>query len=378
MYEEVDCGIDKLRRGVRRVAHIVRQYHPSIGGLETYVEELARRQSGEARVYVITLNRVFGSSQKLAPLERQGRVIILRIPFLGFREFFIPFLRPSLLRRFSIVHVHATDQLLDAVAAVSWLSGLRYVVTTHGLFFHTARFKRVKALYLRFITRRSLSRSAAVFAVSANDRQTVEEVGIRAILLRNPIVPLGDFIAEGSDLIYIGRIAPNKRLEKLVDFARAVMERDPKIRLHIIGSDASRLWGGIAKTVEGWSLQSRILYHGYLSREEIRPILSQSGYVVSASRYEGYGLSIIEGMSVGLLPIMHDNAAFRETFSLSKSGLLVDFDDPERAAAEFLKWRGAVSAEDRKKAAEYAHAQSWDAVAASVAQAYRDALDAAH
>jgi alpha-1,3-mannosyltransferase len=366
-----------LDRGVRRVAHIVRQYRPSIGGLETYVEELAQRQTDGARVYVITLNRLFGSSMKLAPVERQGRVIIIRIPFLGYREFLIPFLRPSLLKRFSILHVHATDQLLDAVAALSRVAGLRYVVTTHGLFFHTARFKRIKALYLRFITRRSLARSDAVFAVSANDRKIVEEVGVRAILLRNPIVPLGDFIAEGTDLIYIGRLAPNKRLEKLVEFARAVMGRDPRIRLHIIGSDPDRLWGGIDKTVEGCSLQTRILYHGYLSREEIRPILSQCGYVVSASRYEGYGLSIIEGMSVGLLPIMHDNAAFRETFSLSKSGLLVDFDDPESAAAEFLKWRGVVGTEDRKKAAEYAHAQSWDAVVAAVDQAYRDVLHAA-
>ena len=366
-----------IREPRRRIAHVVRQYVPSTGGLETYVEELSRRQSRDNVVYVITLDRIFGSGKALPRLERRGRVVIVRVGFLGFREFFIPFLSFRLLKRFSIIHVHATDQLLDLVSTLKTALGLRYVVTTHGLFFHTERFKTAKKFYLRYITRRSLARSEAVFAVSANDSATVESVGIKPILLRNPIVPLGSFIAEGRDLVYIGRIAPNKRVDKLVEFARVLAARDPLTRLHIVGSDPDGLWPEVAASVERGGVRDRILYHGHLSREDLQGILRGSGYVVSASRYEGYGLSMIEGMSVGLLPVMQDNAAFRETFSLSRSGIILDFGDPEGAATEFLAWRESVHPEARTRAAEYARAQTWDAAIVVIDRTYKMALDAA-
>jgi glycosyltransferase involved in cell wall biosynthesis len=67
-------------------------------------------------------------------------------------------------------------------------------------------------------------------------------------------------------------------------------------------------------------------------------------------------------MSVGLVPVMHDNAAFRETFERSGCGLLTDFDDPARAARDFAAWHGGVTRQDREKAARFARAQGWDAV----------------
>ena len=77
-----------------------------------------------------------------------------------------------------------------------------------------------------------------------------------------------------------------------------------------------------------------------------------STLAVSASEYEGFGLSIVEGMSVGLLPVLHDNAAFRETHRLSQSGLICDFGQPREAAAAFLRWRETTTTGDRARAAQ--------------------------
>ncbi len=369
-----EAGSDAARFR-RKVAHVVRQYFPSIGGLEAYVHELATRQTRRDRVYILTLNRVFGSRRRLPALERQGRVLIIRIGFVGSRRFFIPFLSPRLLRRFAILHVHGTDQLLDLIAVFRRLFGFAFVVTTHGLFFHTSRFRTVKRIYLRALTRRSLGQSAAIFAVSENDRRIVRSIGLEPVLLRNPIVPLGTFISEGRNLLYIGRIAENKRLEDLLQFAATVAARDPRCRLHIVGSDPDGRWPGLSRSLEGTVL-SIVRFHGYLSREELEPILRDSGFIVSASEYEGYGLSIVEGMSVGLLPVVHDNAAFRETVTLSRSGLLVDFRKPEHAARQFLEWRESITSQDRETAARYAHAQSWASGEALIEACYEKTIRA--
>jgi alpha-1,3-mannosyltransferase len=116
--------------------------------------------------------------------------------------------------------------------------------------------------------------------------------------------------------------------------------------------------------------QGRATYHGFLSREDLAELLLRCGYIVSASQYEGYGLSIVEGMSVGLLPVMHDNAAFREIRELSGCGLICNFDVPAEAAEAFTRWRANRTLVDRKRAAEFAHAQSWDIVESTVESYY--------
>lgn len=343
-----------------RVLHVVRQFEPSKGGLETYVKELATRQARSHDVTVLTLNRVFGDGRRLADLEIIDGLRILRIPFVGFRRLFLPFLGPRKLAAYDIVHVHAADQLLDVVSALGRLIPAKLFMTTHGLFFHTETLALVKRVYLRTITKWSLSRARRVFAVSMNDKLALERAGIDSILLRNPVVPLGDFICEGEHLLYVGRISANKRIEALIEFmARLVSER-PSLSLHIVGDDRENLWRELSRMIVRRNLEANIIYHGFLAAPDLADLARNCGFMVSASRYEGFGLSIVEGMSVGLLPCMHANAAFEETFELSGCGLLTDFDDPSQAARDFLHWLPQVQRSQREKAATFAHAQSWE------------------
>ncbi len=355
----------------RHIAHVVRQYHPSVGGMETYVIEVASRQASTQRVVIITLNRAWGSPRRLPNLERSGRVVIIRIPFLGFREFFLPLFNASLLGRFDIVHVHATDQFLDMISLASRWRSICFFVTTHGLFFHTKRFARIKRIYLKAVTRHSLARSRAIFAVSKNDQRTLAEVGVRSKLLRNPIVPIGDFIASGRDLIYIGRFAENKRIDKLLEFLAAVRHHDPQITLQLVGSDPHKLWDRLrGGTANSGGAQGCAIYHGYLPQLELQTLLQRCGFVVSASSYEGFGMSMVEGMSVGLLPVMHNNDAFRELKELSGAGLICDFDNPTEAAGRFVAWRKTVRPEDREAAREYARAQCWEDAVSVIERLY--------
>lgn len=357
-----------------KILHVVRQYSPSVGGLEAYVRDLVKRQARQHHVEILTLNRLFGSPQPLPRTETIGGITVHRVPYLGWRELFVPALPVRFLAGFDLVHVHATDQLLDLV----WLASLarlvrRYVVTTHGLYFHTPKLAAVKRLYLRFLTRHSLKRSAAVFAVSANDAAIVRSVGVEPILLRNPVEPIGDFLASGRDLLYLGRIAPNKEIGRLLAFFAQALERDPDLRLHLAGSDPDRLWPAISAPFAALIDKGAVTYHGFLSSAELRAVSESCGYVVSASSYEGFGMSMVEGMSVGLLPVMHDNAAFREIHALSGVGLICDFASPATCAERFLAWRQDVAPESGRVAADYARAQSWDAAVEVVEAVYRRA-----
>jgi alpha-1,3-mannosyltransferase len=345
-----------------KVLHVVRQYPPSTGGLENYVQELSQRQAEKHEVAVLTLDRVFGCKERLPQSDRHGNVRIYRIPFIGWRRLFLPLVRPKFIKQYDIVHIHAADQLLDILSLMNVGASAKLFMTTHGLFFHTETLAEVKKLYLSTITRWSLGQHRAVFAVSGNDAETLKKVGVEAVLLRNPIVPLGDFICEGNDLLYVGRISTNKRIEALIEFMGHVRRTHPSLRLHLVGGDTENLWPQLAEQVRARKLEDNVFYHGFLSNDDLASLARTCGFTVSASRYEGFGLSVVEGMSVGLLPFLHENAAFRETHVLSGVGRLTNFDDPEGAARDFAEWQPTVSRHDRETASSFAHSQSWSSV----------------
>jgi alpha-1,3-mannosyltransferase len=345
-----------------KVLHVVRQFDPSTGGLETYVKELAARQMTKFDVSVLTLDRVFGNKTRLARFEQWDKAAVIRLPFIGFRRLFLPFVGPRLLARYDIIHIHAADQLLDVIAVMSLFRPLRLFMTTHGLFFHTQALSRVKRVYFRTITKWSLGRVQTVFAVSSNDASMLRRIGVEPVLLRNPIVPLGSFICEGQDLLHVGRLSANKRVDALIEFMARLVATHPSITLHIVGADNERLWSELSEAVVRHCLEDNIRYHGYLDTASLIEIAKTCGFTVSASRYEGFGLSVVEGMSIGLLPCMHANAAYKETFELSGCGLLTNFDDPSQAARDFVAWLPSVGPEDRRAAARFAHAQGWEAV----------------
>lgn len=345
-----------------KILHVVRQFDPSKGGLETYVRELASRQAATADVTILTLNRIFDSSALLPAFEQRDGFRIIRVPFIGNRHLFFPFVRPALLRGYDVIHIHAADQLLDVIAALSRFMPLRLFMTTHGMYFHTDDRARIKNAYLRTITKWSLSRTRGIFAVSTNDAQKLASVGVASVTLFNPVVPLGDFICEGRDLLYVGRLSPNKRVDALIVFMAEMVQRQPGLKLHIVGTDYENLAPGLAELVARYELQENVAYHGFLETGALIEVAKTCGFTISASRYEGFGISVIEGMSVGLLPVMHDNAAFRETFERSGCGLLTDFDDPARAAEDFAAWCSSITRQERDRAVRFARAQGWDAV----------------
>jgi alpha-1,3-mannosyltransferase len=306
----------------------------------------------------------------LQRVERVGRSIVVRTPFLGTPRLFLPLLSPAFLRRFDIVHVHALDQLTDAVSLFRLFGAPPFVVTSHGLFFHTAALARIKRLYFRTMSKATLARAAAVLAVSRADKDKLAEIGIASLLLPNPVAPFPLLYEGGRDLVCWGRIAPNKSIPKLVAFAAELLKLAPGRKLHIVGSGDPAIRADLEQRIGSAGLEQHILCHGYLERPRLERLIRECGFAVSASRYEGYGMAQVEAMTAGLLPVMQPNAAFRELYEASGCGLLVDIDAPAAAARQFRTWELAQRPEDRQRARTFGLSRSWTSVAQAIDAVY--------
>jgi exopolysaccharide biosynthesis WecB/TagA/CpsF family protein len=360
-----------------KVLHVVRQYHPAIGGLESYVQNMIKNQAKLGyECEVLTLDKVFhGYDGDLPSKEIIDGVPVTRVSFKGRRRFFLPMVSPFYFRGFDIVHVHNTDMFYDYGAFCSLFSKAPFFATTHGGFFHTNDFSAIKKIYFNTVTRVSSLFYKAIFAISQNDFDTFKGLNKNTVLLHNAIEPLGDVISDGSDMMYIGRLAQHKGIEKAIRvFAALKQQHGFAGKFHIVGPEWDVKISDLQSLADSIGVTGDVIFHGAASAANMRNVAAQCGYFMSGSSFEGFGMSMLEAMSVGLIPLVHQNESFKELIGDSGIGCTTDFDDTDRAVADIAPILEKVTPVMRSEAAAYARKFSWDGLVARTDREYRKFL----
>ena len=225
------------------IVHVVRQFHPAVGGIESVVQELASAQvSAGHQVRIITLNRLFKTMQDgvLPARDEIGGAEVVRVPFFGSPRYPLAFSAINFIRDADIVHVHAIDFFFDYLAWSKPLHRKKLVVSTHGGYFHTPYAARLKRLYFFTITRMSLAWYDGVAAVSVADHDLFGRIRKGGIVCIENGVNVSKYanassVAPVKTILTLGRFASNKRLDRLMSFVAALRRRDPQWKLTIAG-----------------------------------------------------------------------------------------------------------------------------------------------
>ncbi|WP_299475642.1 glycosyltransferase family 4 protein [uncultured Roseibium sp.] len=367
----------------RRIVHVVRQYAPSIGGLEDVVRNLASQQRDRFEdVKVVTLDRLFTDPDKpLSKRETIDGIEVLRIPYSGSSRYPIA---PSVLSKISeadLVHVHAIDFFFDFLALTRLVHRRKLVATTHGGFFHTRKFARLKSVWFNTLTRFSASRYAGLVCCSTSDLDLFQKIASRNTVLIENGADVEKFMAASAlrprkRLLTLGRFSSNKRIDRLVDLMSVLTKKDPAWHLDIAGMESELTADQLIGEATARGLADHIDVHVGLSNDELRKLIGQCSLFVSASEYEGFGLVLIEAMSAGLVPVVEANDAFRAIAWKHPLVHTVDFSDSrlaaERVQASFedLERNPGLRAEAINSAQEY----GWAAKARQYETFYRDIL----
>ncbi|SDJ42082.1 alpha-1,3-mannosyltransferase [Ferrimonas sediminum] len=371
-----------------RVLHIVRQFHPAVGGLENFVQSLVkeqRRQGVDARV--LTLNRLFHSHQpRLADTETVDGIPVHRIGYVGSYKYPVA---PSVLKYLSsydLVHVHGVDFFADFLSFTRWIHRKPLVMSTHGGFFHTDFAARLKRLYFATVSRLAVKGYKQVFACSNHDFELFRPLCARHLTLIENGVDIAKFADAGCKqphpaLLFIGRFSDNKQLDKLLQTQAELRRLQPQSRLTIIGKDWDDNEAILRQQIEHLTLTDSVQILTNLSNHQIKQQINRHSYIVSASNYEGFGMTLIEGMAAGLIPIASPIPSFQRIVERAQLGLLVNFDAPGEAAQrifEFLNRNTARYDDLREQAMTAASRYAWPQVAAQFIDAYNRILGGDH
>ncbi len=365
-----------------KIVHVSRQYHPGLGGLESFTRNLCREQVRAGhQVRMVTLDRIFdGDGSVLPASEMIDGVEVIRVPFRGGRRY--P-LAPAVVRHLGdcdLVHVHAVDFFVDYLSIARLLHRKPLVLSTHGGFFHTDFARRLKDYYFNTISRQSLSRFDAVIACSDSDYDSFARICRSKLTLVDNGVDIEKFagLADPSGasrtIIYFGRIAPNKQIDLLVRWFGALHRLDPSWSLIVAGKPMGVTMDDLRAAAAESGVTDAVEFHESPSDDGLRTLIGRSSIFASASAYEGFGISLIEGASAGLYPGVSDIPAHRKNIGALGVGSLIDFADPHSAARLLQDYRAARAQGAMAKAAEPLRAYSWPQVADRISAIYEDVL----
>jgi alpha-1,3-mannosyltransferase len=366
-----------------KILQLTRQFLPAQGGMESVVEGLsgALQQSGHM-VQVATLRTVF-SSGVMAPAESvEAGLAVRRMRHWGPRRYPVAPAVLRAIRGYDLVHIHAIDFFVDYLSLLRLLHRIPLVVSTHGGFFHTEWATVLKKMYFKTITRKSLGGVGAVVCVSQHDgemfSQIVPPARIRVIENGADIDRFWNLKKniEPGLVLGISRLAENKRVYKVLEAMALLKHRYPHLRLEWVGADFASLRAGLERRVVELGLAGRVRFHGSASREQLYRLLERAHLFVSASCYEGFGLSTIEAMSAGTVVVVTAVGAHPEVIQDGVSGFLMDRDasDLSLHMEHVLSLSKEKLAKIGAAAREATRRFSWMQIAPRYEQLYREVL----
>jgi glycosyltransferase involved in cell wall biosynthesis len=278
---------------------------------------------------------------------------------------------PRLLRRLRPALAHFQHSLPLACPCPA-------VVTVHDLSFERdpGLMERRDRLVFRTVVPRSARKAARVLAVSELTKQDLIELyGIaedKIVVVPNGVDPV--FTPDGPRsngepyALFVGALQPRKDAGAAIEALSLIGDGAP--RLIVVGQDK----GGRAhaqRTAERNGLAARVEFRGHVDQDELAALYRGAACLVFPSRYEGFGLPVLEAMASGTPVVATTAGALPEV--AGNAAILVEDRNPVALAGGIER---ALADRERLVAAglERARRFTWAESARRTLEVYRELL----
>ena len=331
----------------RIVSYYARPASFSTGGVNTSRQQWMRAFASEGfNVEIISAQGGFEEQ-----LVQGERITFRSIPHVGRgRMTMIPVGLSALLRSDDLLYLHEGWTASNfAAAIVCRRRKIDYVVIPHGVYspsiVSSLRLSRLR----RALESRVLKHARAVHLFFDSEIPELAAVSVTA----TPVVAVtGLDMAEGTwdpdvgapYLAWIGRYdIKHKGIDLLFEAMLAVPpENRPTVRMH--GPDHLGDKARVEQLVKSMGLGRWVTVGGELTRSEVAPFFSRSRGFVHVPRWEAFGRTIVEAMSVGSPVVLSDHAHIARELRSARAARIVSGDDTSQIAAALQElWRGEIN-----------------------------------
>ncbi|HEC87256.1 MAG TPA: glycosyltransferase family 1 protein, partial [Thermoplasmatales archaeon] len=196
-----------------------------------------------------------------------------------------------------------------------------------------------KSTYLRYMFSKTLDKSDILIAVNEATKKEYSKV-MSDKKIR--VIPLGVDLNEfkfsepplNHDILTVGLHIQRKGFDYLIKAMAKILKEYPEARLHIPSSGPrTDILKALAKDL---GIESNVIFHGYLSRNELLELYKSCRVFCHPSLSEGFCHTTLEAMATGR-PVVSTNTVGSEMVADKKTGLLVPPADSDALADAILK-----------------------------------------
>jgi len=262
------------------------------------------------------------------------------IPFLIIAEFF-SLIKWSMKLKPDVIHAHwIIPQGFIAYLNYKILK-IPYIITAHG----SDIFKLER---LNIIKKFSLRNAKRITVVSSEiKRKILKEIDSQ---LKIDVIPMGvdtelfkpaskdqniekKYGIKGPLLLFVGRVAPEKGLENLIEAMPKILEYHPESKLLIIGDGNQRK--ALEELSQKKNLQNTIIFINSISNHELPKYYATADIFICPSLNEGAPVTYIESLACGTPIVVGDLPISREMVCNGR-GVIVKQKDPNDIARKIL------------------------------------------
>lgn len=257
-----------------------------------------------------------------------------------------------------------------------WRNGTKSVVTLHDLNFyrHPEWYSKAFRLAYAFCAVASVKRAERVVTISNYVcEQAKESFGIpddRLRMVYNGVKPMSSNARPGGDyLLCVGSLQPHKNLSRMIKAYLKARSDFPSLELHIVGRPQAQFTADTELPALLKADGVKLL--GYLSEQELADAYAGAKLFCYPSLEEGFGLPVLESMTLGGLVLTSNLSCLPEVSG--PSAILVDPTSVD-AIAEGIRTGLNFSGEERTCRIAEGHAWAarftWDAAAGEYLKIY--------
>ena len=243
------------------------------------------------------------------------------------------------IQNFDVIHLHEYRTFQNIVVYhYAKKYGVPYVLQAHGSLPRIMEKQRLKWLFDVLFGYRLLRDASKVIALSRMEAEQYRVMGVPEEKIE--VIPNGIDLSEYGDLppkcsfkkkfsiddeekivLYLGRIHKIKGIDILVKAFAKVIEKLKNVKLVVVGPDDGYL-DEIKSLIEYKKIKDKVLITGPLyGRDKLEAYVDADVYVLP-SRYEIWGMTVLEAVACGIPIILTENCGVAEYFR-DKVGLVV-------------------------------------------------------
>lgn len=306
----------------KKIVHI--NFSFTVGGTENLLIDLLNNQAPVFSVYLIIVNKHYSETllQQLHP-----KVKVIRINRIPASRDYLKIVRLNMLITGinpHIIHCHNPN-----IIKVLFTQRYKTILTVHDVNIETENLQKFGTLV-------AISKAVKDDVMAKNKKCQEVNIVHNGIDFNRIPVKTTRTSDNSFKILQVSRLIHEKKGQDILLKAirQLVNKHGKSIELYLIGSGKSR--NHLENLIQEYQLQNLVFILADKDRSWIYPNLKNFDILVQPSRYEGFGLTVVEGMAARLPVIASDLDGPREILANGRFGYLFESGDVDGLTKNIL------------------------------------------